>query len=98
MLHAPCPMPHAQLSVMFKTKKKTKGRKNKEKAVDQPALSLKEELAQKRKAMQARKEFTGLVSKLIGAGFFLGMLLFFVGGIKLAAPGALGIIVLLYKT
>ncbi|TAF03013.1 MAG: hypothetical protein EAZ77_17940 [Nostocales cyanobacterium] len=79
---------------MFKTKKKTKGGKKKQKAADKPALSLKEELAQKRKATQARKELTGLVSKLIGGGLFLGMLLFFVGGIKLAAPGALGIIVL----
>jgi hypothetical protein len=79
---------------MFKTKKKTKGGKKKQKAADKPALSLKEELAQKRKAALARKEFTGLVSKLIGGGLFLGMVLFFVGGIKLAAPGALGVIVL----
>ncbi|MFM2063397.1 MAG: hypothetical protein RLZZ507_3067 [Cyanobacteriota bacterium] len=79
---------------MLKTKKKTKGGKNKQKAGDKPALSLKEELALKRKAMQARKEFTSLVSKLVASAFFLGLVLFFAGGIKLAAPGALGIIVL----
>lgn len=87
-------MTNDQFSIMFKTKKKTKGRKNQQKGADKPALSLKEELALKRKAMQARKEFTSLVSKLIGASFFLGLMLFFMGGIKLAAPGALGIIVL----
>jgi hypothetical protein len=80
---------------MLKTKKKTKGGKNKQKAGDQPALSLKEELALKRKAMQARKEFTSLVSKLVASAFFLGLVLFFAGGIKLAAPGALGLVVLI---
>ncbi|MEA5578974.1 hormogonium polysaccharide biosynthesis protein HpsL [Anabaena sp. UHCC 0451] len=78
---------------MAKTKRKSQLGK-KQSSVDKPALSLKEELAQKRKATQARKEFTSLVGKLIGSGLSLGMVLFFVGGMKLAAPGALGIIVL----
>ncbi|MBD2292597.1 hypothetical protein H6G06_03630 [Anabaena sphaerica FACHB-251] len=78
---------------MAKTKRKSQ-RGKKQSSADKPALSLKEELAQKRKATQARKEFTSLVGKLIGSGLFLGMVLFFVGGIKLAAPGVLGIIVL----
>ncbi|TAE60313.1 MAG: hypothetical protein EAZ76_06845 [Nostocales cyanobacterium] len=81
---------------MLKTKRKSKKSKKskKQSSPEKPALSLKEELALKRKAMQARKEFTSLTSKLVGGGIFLGMVLFFVGGIKLAVPGALGIIVL----
>jgi hypothetical protein len=78
---------------MAKTKRKSQ-RGKKQSSPEKPSLSLKEELAQKRKANLARKEFTGLVSKLLGGGLFLGMLLFFVGGIKLAVPGALGIIVI----
>ncbi|MBK1990151.1 hypothetical protein A0J48_021925 [Sphaerospermopsis aphanizomenoides BCCUSP55] len=78
---------------MAKTKQKSR-RGKKQSSPDKPALSLKEELAQKRKATIARKEFTGLVTKVAGTGLFLGMVLFFVGGIKLAVPGALGIIVI----
>ncbi|WP_353932456.1 hormogonium polysaccharide biosynthesis protein HpsL [Okeanomitos corallinicola TIOX110] len=78
---------------MPKTKRKSK-RGKQQSSPNKPVLSLKEELALKRKAMQARKEFTGLVSKLIGSGIFLGIVLFFVGGIKLAVPGALGLMVL----
>ncbi|WP_413174666.1 hormogonium polysaccharide biosynthesis protein HpsL [Anabaena azotica] len=78
---------------MAKTKQKSL-RGKKQSSPEKTRLSLKEELAQKRKATLARKEFTSLVSKLVGSGIFLGMLLFFVGGIKLAVPGALGIIVI----
>ncbi|MBD2625438.1 hormogonium polysaccharide biosynthesis protein HpsL [Trichormus variabilis] len=78
---------------MAKTKRKSQGKKKQSKA-ETSTLSLKEELAQKRKAAQARKEFTSLISKLLGSGLFLGMLLFFVGGVKIAIPGALGILVI----
>jgi hypothetical protein len=78
---------------MAKTKLKSQGKKKQSKAKTS-SLSLKEELAQKRKAAQARKEFTSLISKLLGSGLFLGMLLFFVGGVKTAIPGALGILVI----
>jgi hypothetical protein len=78
---------------MAKTKQKSL-RGKKQSSPETTRLSLKEELAQKRKATLARKEFTSLVGFLVGSGLFLGMLLFFVGGIKLAVPGALGIIVI----
>ncbi|WP_071191402.1 hormogonium polysaccharide biosynthesis protein HpsL [Trichormus sp. NMC-1] len=78
---------------MAKTKRKSQGKKKQSKA-ETSTLSLKEELAQKRKAAQARKEFTSLISKLLGSGLFLGMLLFLVGGIKIAIPGVLGIVVI----
>jgi hypothetical protein len=78
---------------MAKTKQKSL-RGKKQSSPEKTRLSLKEELAQKRKATLARKELTSLVGKLVGSGLFLGMLLFFVGGIKLAVPGALGIIVI----
>jgi hypothetical protein len=78
---------------MAKTKAKTK-RGKKQSSANKSTQNLKEELAQKRQAIKARKEFTSLVSKLVGSGLFLGVLLFFVGGIKLAVPGALGVIVL----
>ncbi|WP_016953239.1 hormogonium polysaccharide biosynthesis protein HpsL [Anabaena sp. PCC 7108] len=78
---------------MAKTKRKSQGKKQQSKA-ETSTLNLKEELAQKRKAAQARKEFTSLISKLLGSGLFLGMLLFFVGGVKAAIPGLLGVVVI----
>ncbi len=59
-----------------------------------PTLSLKERLAQKRKATLARQEFTSLLTKAIFGGLFLGIILFFVGGIKAAIPGVLAVIIL----
>ncbi|MBD2358284.1 hypothetical protein H6G41_27360 [Tolypothrix sp. FACHB-123] len=61
---------------------------------EKPTLSLKEQLAQKRKANLARKEFISLLTAAVGGGLFVGILLFVAGGIKLAVPGVLGIIIL----
>ncbi|GAB1540405.1 hypothetical protein NUACC21_30740 [Scytonema sp. NUACC21] len=79
-------------------KSKVKGKKSKKTKKQQkeetPALSLKERLAQKRKAAQARKEFTNLFSTAVAGGIFVGILLALIGGIKAAVPGILGIITL----
>ncbi|HLO84750.1 MAG TPA: hormogonium polysaccharide biosynthesis protein HpsL [Nostocaceae cyanobacterium] len=77
---------------MAKPKQKTKqGKKQKSTA---PTLSLKEQLAKKRKAAQDRKELTSVLSTTFATAFFVGFVLFFVGGIKAAVPAVLGIIVL----
>ncbi|MEH2049900.1 hormogonium polysaccharide biosynthesis protein HpsL [Nostoc sp.] len=76
-------------------KSKSKNQKSKKQAVKEtPTLSLKEQLAQKRKAAQARKEFISLVTSATFGSVFFGILLFFVGGIKAALPGVLGIFVI----
>ncbi|QLE40121.1 hypothetical protein FD723_06390 [Nostoc sp. C052] len=76
-------------------KSKSKNQKSKKQAVKEtPTLSLKEQLAQKRKAAQARKEFISLVTSATFGSAFFGILLFFVGGIKAAVPGVLGIFVI----
>ncbi|MEH1817737.1 MAG: hormogonium polysaccharide biosynthesis protein HpsL [Nostoc sp.] len=76
-------------------KSKSKNQKSKKQAVKEtPTLSLKEQLAQKRKAAQARKEFISLVTSATFGSLFFGILLFFVGGIKAALPGVLGIFVI----
>lgn len=73
--------------------------KNKPKSKQQPqteesGVDLKERLTQKRKAAQARKELTNFLSTVVGAGLFLGLILFLVGGIKVAVPAVLGVIVI----
>ncbi len=60
-------------------------------------LSLKERLAQKRKQAQARKEFTNLLTTTITVGLFVGLILFLLGGIKIAIPVVLGIIVMSFS-
>lgn len=79
-------------------KSKSKNKKSKKQAKKEtPTLSLKEQLAQKRKAAQARKEFTSLLTTATFGGVFFGILLFFVGGIKAAVPGVLGILVISFS-
>ena len=76
-------------------KSKSKNKKSKKQAKKEtPTLSLKEQLAQKRKAAQARKEFTSLLTTATIGGVFFGIVLFFVGGIKAAVPGVLGILII----
>jgi hypothetical protein len=77
---------------MAKPKRKSKQGKKSQTATS--TLSLKEQLAQKRKAAQMRKELTSTLSTTLGAAFSIGLLLFFAGGIKTAVPAVLGIIVL----
>ncbi|NMG08179.1 hormogonium polysaccharide biosynthesis protein HpsL [Brasilonema sp. UFV-L1] len=64
----------------------------KQKSQETTTLSLKERLAQKRKAAKARKEFTNFFITTAFCGLFFGILMAFVGGIKTAVPGLLGII------
>ncbi len=84
---------HSKLIPMAKTKQKFK-RSKKQPQPETPALSLKERLAQKRKAAQTRKELTTLLTTATFGGVFVGIVLFFVAGIKAAIPGVLGIIVM----
>ncbi|MGD1874379.1 MAG: hormogonium polysaccharide biosynthesis protein HpsL [Mastigocoleus sp.] len=82
---------------MLKSKKQSKKSKKHSKKQDKqatPTINLKEKLAQKRKAAKAKKELTSLLSTAISGGVFLGMILFFAVGIKLALPGFAGVIVL----
>ncbi|MEH2382128.1 MAG: hormogonium polysaccharide biosynthesis protein HpsL [Nostoc sp.] len=77
---------------------KSKNQKSKKQAKKEtPTLSLKEQSAQKRKAAQARKEFTSLLTTATFGGIFVGILLFFVAGIKAAVPGVLGIIIMSFS-
>lgn len=74
--------------------KKSKSKKGKKQVSGEPSVSLKEQLAQKRKATQARKELISFLSTAVGVGLFLGIILFLVGGIKIAVPGVLGVIIM----
>ncbi|MBD2210348.1 hypothetical protein H6G27_10720 [Nostoc linckia FACHB-104] len=78
---------------MAKPKKKSSKSKKRSQS-EKPQLSLKEQLAQKRQANIAKKEFTSLLTAASFGGVFFGILLFFVGGIKIAVPGVLAIIIL----
>ncbi|WP_375467887.1 hormogonium polysaccharide biosynthesis protein HpsL [uncultured Nostoc sp.] len=78
----------------LKSKSQQSKKSKKQAKKETSTLSLKEQLAQKRKAALARKEFISvLTTATIGAVFF-GIVLFFVGGIKAAVPGVLGILVI----
>lgn len=81
---------------MPKLKQKSKSSKKQAKPAT-PTLSLKERLAQKRKATLAKKEFTSLLTTASSGGLFLGMILFAVGGIKAALPGVLAILILSFS-
>lgn len=75
-------------------KNKAKSKQQQQPQTEELAVDLKERLTQKRKAAQARKELTSFLSTVVGAGLFLGLILFLVGGIKLAVPAVLGVIVI----
>lgn len=80
---------------MLKSKSKKKNNKKQSKK-EQPTLTIKEKLAQKRKATRARQEVISLLSKAGGVGIVLGIAAFFVGGIKLAIPAAMAAIVMAF--
>jgi hypothetical protein len=67
--------------------------KSKSKSQD-TEVDLKERLAQKRKAAQAKKELINFLSTSIGAGLFIAIILFLVAGPKLAPIGLLGVVAL----
>ncbi|MBG1258793.1 hormogonium polysaccharide biosynthesis protein HpsL [Nostoc commune] len=76
-------------------KSKSKNKKSKKQAEKEtPTFSLKEQLAQKRKAAQARKELISLLTTATFGSVLVGIILFFVGGIKVAVPAVLGIFVI----
>ena len=77
-------------------KSKNKKKKNTKKQIkkEQPTLTLKERLAQKRKATRERQELISLLSKAGGVGIVLGIAAFFAVGIKLAIPAVMGVIVM----
>lgn len=76
---------------MVKTKPKSKpkkGKKKKGRKATEPGLSLKEQLAQKRKADRIRKEFISFTASALGFSLFMGGLAAIAGGLK-AAVGAI---------
>ncbi|MBN3895976.1 MAG: hypothetical protein HWQ41_12130 [Nostoc sp. NOS(2021)] len=81
----------------FKSKSQQSKNSKKQAKKETSTLSLKEQLAQKRKAAQARKELTSLLTTATFVGVFVGILLFFVAGIKAAIPGVLGIIIMSFS-
>ena len=78
----------------FKSKSQQSKKSKKQAKKETSTLSLKEQLAQKRKSAQVRKELTSLLITATFASVLVGILLFFVAGIKAAVPGVLGIIVM----
>ncbi|OKH45239.1 hypothetical protein NIES2101_26970 [Calothrix sp. HK-06] len=76
--------PISRKSTQSKSKSKSKSQDSE--------IDLKQRLTQKRKAAQAKKELINFLSAAVGAGLFLGIILFLVGGIKVAVPGVLGVI------
>ncbi|WAL61279.1 hormogonium polysaccharide biosynthesis protein HpsL [Thermocoleostomius sinensis] len=58
------------------------------------SLSLKERMTQKRKADRLRKEMIRFTTAVVFIAVFVGFLLGFIGGIKAAAAGGIGILVL----
>lgn len=77
---------------MPKQKSKTKSKKRG--ADPGSTLSLKEQLAQKRKATKERKELISFITKTFFGAAFIGMMLFPIGGVKAAAASSLGIMCL----
>ena len=71
-------------SPMPKSKLKSKKSKNSKQQSQTPTLSLKEQLAQKRKAQQARKEFTQFAFASVGIAAVLAIFLFLAAGPKAA--------------
>ncbi|MDJ0673793.1 MAG: hormogonium polysaccharide biosynthesis protein HpsL [Calothrix sp. MO_167.B42] len=81
---------------MPKSKKKKNSGKQKSNS-ETASLTIKERLAQKRQIARNRQEFTNLLITAIFGGLFLGITLFFVGGIKAAIPAALGTIIMSFS-
>lgn len=67
---------------MVKSKAKSKRKSKKQAKSDTPTLSLKEQLIQKRKAAQQKKEFVSFATSTIGGAAFLGLMLFPIAGPK----------------
>ncbi|AUT03963.1 hypothetical protein CLI64_28250 [Nostoc sp. CENA543] len=72
---------------------RSKKRKLKKESTDS-TLTLKERLAQKRKANQERKELISILTTVSLVSFLVGLVMFLVAGVKVAIPSILGIIVM----
>ncbi|MEA5582718.1 hormogonium polysaccharide biosynthesis protein HpsL [Nodularia harveyana UHCC-0300] len=81
---------------MFKSKTKSPKSKNQNPKTSS-TLNLKERLAQKRKTLQARQEFTKLLTISGSVSVFFGILFFLVGGIKAVIPGVLAILIMSFS-
>ncbi|BAB76141.1 hormogonium polysaccharide biosynthesis protein HpsL [Anabaena sp. FACHB-709] len=79
---------------VFKTKTKGFKKSAQQSQAETPSLSIKERLAQKRKATQARKELISTLSTVTFISLFVGLAVFLVAGIKTAVPLVLGIIIM----
>jgi hypothetical protein len=79
---------------MPKSKRQGKNQSKKPAKAQASPLSLKEQLAQKRKATKERREFISFTTATVFASLVLGILLFPIGGAK-AAGGAIGTILCL---
>jgi hypothetical protein len=77
-----------------KSKSKRSKKTTKQSQAETPRLSIKEQLAQKRKATQARKELISTLTTVIFVSLFAGLIAFLVSDIKTAVPVVLGIIVI----
>ncbi|BCL37184.1 hormogonium polysaccharide biosynthesis protein HpsL [Nostoc sp. MS1] len=77
-----------------KSKSKRSQKSTKKSQVDTPSLSIKEQLAQKRKAAQARKELISTITTVTFVSLFAGLVAFLVSDIKTAVPVVLGIIIM----
>ncbi|MDH6055285.1 hormogonium polysaccharide biosynthesis protein HpsL [Umezakia ovalisporum] len=81
----------------LKSKSQKSKKSKKQDTKETSTLSLKENLAQKRKATQGRKKFTTLLTAAGFTSVLFGILLFLVGGIKVAAPGILAILIISFS-
>lgn len=77
-----------------KTKSSRAKKSKKPLTKETPTLSLKERLAQKRKATQERKELIRILTTVSSVSLLVGLVLFLVAGVKAAVPSVLGIIVM----
>ena len=82
---------------MVKPKAKSKGKSKKQAKTETPKLSLKDQLIQKRKAAQQKKEFISFATSTIGGAAFLGLMLFPVAGPKGVIGAIAGILCLAFS-
>jgi len=78
----------------LQSKSKRSQKASKQATAETPALSIKEQLAQKRKATQARKELISTITNVTFISLFAGLVAFLAVDIKMAVPVVLGIIVI----
>lgn len=80
--------------MLKKKSKPTKKKNQKNKKSNEVTLTLKEQLAIKRKKMRERQELISFTSKTLGVGLVLGLIAFSAGGIKVAVLPVIGSLVM----